>query len=159
MKLHQLMKRKQAFTILIADDDEEDRMMAEEALEESQFNSKMRFAMDGEEVMDYLNNRGRFSNKKENPIPELILLDLNMPKKDGWEVIAEIKKDKRLRSIPIVVLTTSNADADIRETYNLGVNSYITKPVTFAGFVEAMKSMKRYWFEVATLPVLNNREN
>ncbi len=150
-------KKKAAITILLADDDEEDRMMTEEALADSQFRSNLRFAVDGEEVLDYLNNRGRFQDESDNPLPALILLDLNMPKKDGREVLAEIKKDAKWRSIPIVVFTTSTADEDIQHTYSLGVNSYITKPVTYNGMIETMQSLKKYWLEVATLPSLERK--
>jgi len=136
----------------VADDDEEDRMLTEEALEENNISDQLFFVEDGEEAMDYLQRRGKFKDKKKYPMPELILLDLNMPKKDGREVLAEIKQDPNLKGIPVVVLTTSNAEDDIKNMYGLGVNSYITKPVSFDGMVLAMKSLKEYWFEIVTLP-------
>jgi len=108
--------------------------------------------VDGEELMDYLCRRGKFSDPESAPRPGLILLDLNMPKKDGREALKEIKSDPDLKQIPIVVLTTSKADEDIYRSYNLGVNSYITKPVSFEGLVEVMKALSLYWFEIVRLP-------
>ncbi|HEY3921435.1 MAG TPA: response regulator [Gaiellaceae bacterium] len=139
-------------TILLADDDEEDLQMTLEALRENRLGNDMRVTRDGEELMDYLLQRGDYSNPVDAPPPGLILLDLNMPKKDGREALAEIKSDARLRQIPVIVLTTSQAEEDIVRTYDLGVNSFITKPVTFAGLVDAMKVMAQYWFEIVELP-------
>jgi CheY-like chemotaxis protein len=138
--------------MLIADDDEEDLQMTLEALEESRLGNDVRVAHDGEELMDYLHRRGRYADPVDAPLPGLILLDLNMPKKDGREALAEIKADPSLRRIPVIVLTTSKAEEDIVRSYDLGVNSFITKPVTFGGLVEAMKVMSRYWFEIVELP-------
>lgn len=143
---------KSSIPILIADDDEEDRMLVEEAMEESCLANPLRFVENGEEVMDYLHHRGAFKDKNKYPRPGLILLDLNMPKKDGREVLAEIKADGNLRKIPIVVLTTSKAEEDILRTYDLGVNSYITKPVTFAGLVDIIQNLGKYWFEIVSIP-------
>lgn len=142
-----------SISILMADDDEDDRMMAEEALKEAKLLNPIRFVTDGEELLDYLYRRGKYSNGADAPRPGLILLDLNMPKKDGREALREIKEDPELRQIPIVVLTTSIAEEDIYRTYNLGVNSYITKPVAFEGLVEVMKSLANYWFNIVRLPV------
>ncbi|RJQ46923.1 MAG: response regulator [Nitrospiraceae bacterium] len=142
-----------SITILMADDDEDDRMMAEEALKEAKLLNPIRFVNDGEELLDYLYRRGEYSNGADVPRPGLILLDLNMPRKDGREALKEIKADPELRQIPIVVLTTSIAEEDIYRTYNLGVNSYITKPVAFEGLVEVMKSLANYWFNIVRLPV------
>src|SRR3954470_9150826 len=128
-------------TILIADDDADDRMMASEALEESRLANDLRFVEDGEELLDYLYHRGRFAHEEDSPRPGLILLDLNMPRKDGREALREIKSDPTLRHIPIVVLTTSKAEEDIYRTYELGVNSFITKPVTFDGLVKVMGAL------------------
>jgi len=138
--------------ILIADDDPEDRMLVKEALEESRLKNKMAFVENGEELLDYLQNQGKFADKEAYPIPGLILLDLNMPKKDGREALKEIKADPHLRIIPIVVLTTSKAEEDILRTYNLGVSSFIAKPVTFSGLVDAMRTLSKYWFEIVELP-------
>jgi CheY-like chemotaxis protein len=138
-------------TILLADDDEEDRTMTEEALKESRLANDLRFVTDGEELIDYLHQRGSFT-PSEAPTPGLILLDLNMPRKDGREALAEIKADPHLRQIPVVVLTTSKAEEDIFRSYDLGVSSFITKPVTFDGLVAAMRVFSEYWFELVALP-------
>jgi CheY-like chemotaxis protein len=143
--------------ILIADDDEEDRMLVQDAMEESRLVNPLHFVVDGQEVIDYLLNRGKFSNAEQYPTPGLILLDLNMPKKDGREVLQEIKNTPKLRSIPIVILTTSKAEEDILRTYDLGVNSYITKPVTFDGLVEIVKNLGKYWFEIVSIPYSDHR--
>jgi CheY-like chemotaxis protein len=139
-------------TILMADDDEEDRKLAQDALQNSRLANRMRFAVDGQDLMDYLHRRGAHAAAGAAPRPGIILLDLNMPKKDGREALAEIKTDPDLRQIPVVVLTTSKAEEDIVRTYDLGVNSFITKPVTFSGLVEVMCAWKRYWFEIVDLP-------
>jgi CheY-like chemotaxis protein len=139
-------------TILLADDDEEDRAMTISALRERRVANEIRCVGDGEELSDYLFNRGKYASVDDHPKPGLILLDLNMPKKDGREVLAEIKADSGLRSIPVVVLTTSKAEEDIARTYDLGVNSFITKPVTFDGLVQAMDAFSRYWLEIVELP-------
>lgn len=141
-----------AITILLADDDEDDRLMARDALRDARLHNDLRFAVDGVDVMDYLHRRGRWTDPDSSPRPGLILLDLNMPRKDGREVLKEVKGDPELRSIPVVVLTTSKAEEDIIRTYDLGVNSFITKPVTFLGLVEVMKVFKRYWLEIVDLP-------
>jgi CheY-like chemotaxis protein len=140
-------------TILMADDDEEDRMLAQEAMEESRLANDLRFVCDGEELLDYLLRREQYAQPSTSPRPGLILLDLNMPKKNGREVLQEIKADPNLRTIPVVVLTTSKAEIDICQSYNLGANSFITKPVTFEGLVEVMKTLGKYWFTVVELPV------
>ena len=138
--------------IVYADDDPEDRMLAKDALEESRLANELHFVEDGEELIDYLLNNGKYQDTRKYPTPGLILLDLNMPKKDGREAIKEIKEIPKLRPIPIVVLTTTNAEEDIVKTYGLGVSSFITKPVTFEGLVEIMKALGKYWFEIVELP-------
>lgn len=148
------MADKKSIVILIADDDAEDRMLVKDALEETCLKNSIHFVENGEELMDYLNHRGRFANKVQYPTPGLILLDLNMPKKDGREVLKEMKEDEHLRLIPVVVLTTSKAEEDILRTYDLGVSSFITKPVTFAALVDIMKTLSKYWFEIVELPKL-----
>jgi CheY-like chemotaxis protein len=143
----------EAITILIADDDEEDRVLTQEALSGARLTNDLRFVVDGEDLMDYLRHEGRYaSDASAAPVPGIILLDLNMPKLDGREALAEIKADPNLRQIPVVVLTTSSAEADVLRSYELGVNSFITKPVTFAGLVEVMQGFSRYWFEIVELP-------
>ncbi|WP_017730899.1 response regulator [Nafulsella turpanensis] len=143
---------KRPIVILIADDDAEDRMLIQEALEENRLKNQIQFVENGEELMDYLHNRNRFNDKQQFPTPGLILLDLNMPKKDGREALKEIKTDDTLRLIPIVVLTTSKAEEDVLRTYDLGVSSFITKPVTFSSLVDVMKTLSKYWFEIVELP-------
>jgi len=146
------MDKKRSIVILIADDDAEDRMLLQEALDESRLKNDIQFVENGEELMDYLHNRGNFSDKTKFPSPGLILLDLNMPKKDGREALKEIKADETLKVIPIVVLTTSKAEEDILRTYDMGVSSFITKPVTFTSLVDVMKTLSKYWFEIVELP-------
>jgi CheY-like chemotaxis protein len=133
----------------MADDDADDRMLAKEALEESRVINDLYFVEDGEELMDFLQKRGKFSDA---PRPGLILLDLNMPRKDGREALKEIKADPGLRRIPIVVMTTSKAEEDIFRSYDLGASSFITKPVTFDRLVELMKTLGQYWVEFVELP-------
>lgn len=139
-------------TILMADDDEDDYLLAREALAESRLVNNLQFVKDGEELMDYLHQRGKYAQASHAPRPGLILLDLNMPKKDGREALREIKADPNLRQIPVVVLTTSKAEEDIYQIYDLGANSFITKPVTFSSLVEVMKTLGKYWFEIVELP-------
>ena len=139
-------------TLLMADDDEEDRMLTKEALAESRVANEMRFVADGEDLMDYLHRRGKYADPSQAPRPGLILLDLNMPRKDGREALREIKADPDLRTIPVVVLTTSKAEEDIVRSYTFGASSFITKPVTFDGLVEVMKTLGRYWFHIVDLP-------
>jgi CheY-like chemotaxis protein len=139
-------------TIVLADDDEDDLQMTRDALLQSRLGNDLHFALDGEDLMDYLLRRGRYADPADSPAPGLILLDLNMPRKDGREALSEIKSNPDLRKIPVVVLTTSRAEEDVFRTYDLGVSSFITKPVTFAGLVEAMKVLSEYWFEIVELP-------
>lgn len=146
------MSKPKGVAILMADDDADDRLMAEKALKEHRASSSIVFVQDGEELLDYLRRRGKFAHPAAAPIPGLILLDLNMPRKDGREALAEIKSDPELRKIPVVILTTSKAEEDIVRSYELGVNSYITKPATFQGLTEVMKSLSIYWFETVQLP-------
>ncbi len=143
--------------ILVADDDEEDRMLIQDAMEESKLLNPLHFVVDGQEVMDYLLRKGKFVDAEKNPLPGIILLDLNMPKMDGRQVLKEIKSNPELRAIPIIVLTTSKAEEDILRTYDLGVNSYITKPVTFDALVDIVKNLGKYWFEIVSIPYNDHR--
>ena len=143
------------FQILIAEDDEDDYLLTMEALKEAGVETQIKWVKDGEEVMDYLNSSITDSSSEgdENPPkPRLILLDLNMPRKDGREVLEEIKQNAGLRQIPVIVLTTSKADVDVLHPYDLGVNSFIQKPVRFSDFVDVIKVMSHYWFHVVKLP-------
>ena len=139
--------------ILIADDDEDDRLLTRQALTEAHLSNDVRFVEDGEQLMDYLHRRGAYAGLDgKAPRPGLILLDLNMPRKDGRECLREIKADDDLRDIPVVVLSTSREEEDIARSYQLGVNSFIAKPVTFTGLVDALKVMGHYWFQLVELP-------
>jgi CheY-like chemotaxis protein len=136
----------------MADDDEDDRMMTQEALNEARLANEIRYVVDGEELMDYLYHRGKYAGGENAPRPGLILLDLNMPRKDGREALKEIKAHPNLRQIPVVVLTTSKAEEDIYRSYDLGVNSFITKPVSFDGLVFVITTLAHYWFQIVQLP-------
>jgi CheY-like chemotaxis protein len=142
----------QPIVILMADDDADDRMLTKDALQESRVLNDLRFVEDGEQLMDYLMRRGEYSDPDDSPRPGLILLDLNMPKKDGREALKEIKADPTLRRIPIVVMTTSQAEEDIYRSYDFGASSFITKPVTFDRLVDLMRTLGQYWVEFVELP-------
>ncbi len=142
--------------ILMADDDADDRLLAQDAFEENRLGNELRFVEDGEELLDYLYRRGKYVDPESSPRPGIILLDLNMPRLDGREALKEIKADPDLHSIPIIVLTTSSAEEDITRTYDLGVNSFITKPVTFEGLVDVIKKTGWYWLEIVELPKQEN---
>ena len=144
-------------TILMAEDDAEDRMLVKDAWKESRLANELRFVEDGEELMDYLRHSGKYAGPGDSLRPGLILLDLNMPKKDGREVLEEIKADPDLRSIPIVVLTQSKAEEDNIRSYDLGVSSYIIKPVTFDKLVDVTKTLGKYWLEIVELPPTTHR--
>ena len=146
-------KHKIPITILICDDDDDDRTLTRQALEDAHISNDLRFVEDGEQLLDYLYQRGEYSGETgAAPRPGLILLDLNMPKMDGRDVLVKIKADDNLKNIPVVVLSTSSLDEDIARSYQMGVNSFITKPVTFSGLVEAMNVLGRYWLEIVELP-------
>ena len=147
-----IRKVKRDVPILIAEDDEEDREIIKEALDDCKFANDRIFVSDGEELMDYLLHKGRYTNTTLYPIPGIVLLDLNMPRKDGRQALAEIKSNPELRKIPVIVLTTSKEEEDIIKTYKLGVNSFVIKPVTYGALVEVMKSIGNYWFEIVELP-------
>lgn len=137
--------------ILLAEDDDDDYFLTCQALQDDRLHNQISRVEDGEELMQCLRHEGAFKGNGRLA-PSLILLDLNMPRKDGREALKEIKSDPKLRHIPVVVLTTSRAEEDVVRSYQLGGNSFITKPVTFQGLVEAMKALGRYWFEVVELP-------
>jgi CheY-like chemotaxis protein len=146
-------RHKIPITILICDDDEDDRALTQQALQDAHISNDLRFVEHGEQLLDYLYQRGEYSGETGSaPRPGLILLDLNMPKMDGREVLKHIKSDSTLLDIPIVVLSTSGLEEDIVRSYQLGVNSFITKPVTFSGLVNAMNVLGRYWLEIVELP-------
>ena len=146
------MPQADSVVILMADDDPDDREMTREAFEASHLANDLRFVVDGVELMDYLNRRGKFSDPATSPRPGIILLDLNMPKKDGREALGEIKADPKLTDIPVIVLTTSKEEEDINRSYKLHANSYITKPVTFEALVNIVANLGKYWLEIVDLP-------
>lgn len=138
--------------ILLADDDEDDRLMTQQAFERHRLLNELRCVEDGVQLMDYLHRRGPLAEAPDWRLPGLILLDLNMPRKDGREALSEIKADPTLKLIPVIVLTTSKAEEDILRSYELGSNSFITKPVTFEGLCEVVRAMGRYWLQIVELP-------
>ncbi len=137
--------------ILVADDDPDDRLLLREALEENRLANDLYFVDDGEQLMNFL-RREQGYDARSAPRPGIILLDLNMPRKDGREALEEIKADPKLRRVPVVVLTTSKAEEDILRSYDLGVSSFITKPVTFDSLIETVRTLGKYWFEIVELP-------
>ena len=145
------MRNKTSISILIADDDADDRMLIEDAFRESRLSNPLAFVENGEELLHYLRGQGKFQGRT-GPAPRLILLDLNMPKMDGRTALKHLKADPELRRIPVVVLTTSKAEEDILRTYDLGVSSFITKPVTFQGLVDVVRALNSYWIEIVELP-------
>jgi CheY-like chemotaxis protein len=144
--------RTKPITILMADDDPDDRQLTKEAFEESHLANELRFVEDGEELLDYLFRRGKYADPASAPWPGLILLDLNMPRKDGREALREIKNDPRFRGIRVVIMTTSKAEEDVVRSYDLSAASYITKPVTFERLVEVIRTLGKYWLEIVELP-------
>ena len=139
-------------TLLLADDDPDDRLLVGDALEESGSSFELRCVEDGEELVSYLMRRGRYTDPKDSPRPALILLDLKMPRKDGHQALEEIKGDPGLRRIPVVVLTTSRAEEDVARAYDSGANSFVVKPTDFGTLVEVLKAMEGYWNRIVTLP-------
>jgi len=140
-------------TLLLAEDDDDDYRLTRDALQECHLLNDLHRVANGEELMDYLHHRNAYRDTGNSPTPGLILLDLNMPRKDGRECLREIKADPELEIIPVVVLTTSKAEEDVLRSYELGVNSFIKKPVTFAGLVEAVRVLGHYWFEIVDIPL------
>ncbi len=150
------MYRASEITILMADDDEDDRDLTRDAVRQSRLNGELRCVEDGEELLDYLNHRGRYTDPRDSPRPGIILLDLNMPRKDGREALREIKTDPSLRQIPIIILSTSRRDEDVARSYDLGANCFITKPGTFAGLVEMVEVLDKHWLQTVALPPTNS---
>jgi CheY-like chemotaxis protein len=146
------MATKDSLIILMADDDDDDILLTKKALQKGKLLNPVYTVHDGEELLDYLFRRGEYTNIENAPRPGMILLDLNMPKMDGREALREMKVHPDFKDIPVVVFTTSKAEEDIYRSYKLGVNSFITKPVTFEKLIEVMQMLGRYWFEIVTLP-------
>ncbi len=146
------MSKGNAIRILVADDDADDRMLIADAFDEASLSNPVDFVEDGVDLLEYLHREGKYEDRKGEDMPGIILLDLNMPRMDGRTALKEIRADEELRKIPIVVLTTSKSEEDILRTYDLGVNSFITKPVTFEGLVQVVQILNRYWIEIVALP-------
>jgi CheY-like chemotaxis protein len=142
----------QPIFILMAEDDADDRLLVKDAFQESHVVNGIRFVENGVELLNYLHRQGKYKDSEHYPFPDLVLLDLNMPRKDGREALEEIKADPQLRHIPVVILTTSKAEEDILRSYNIGAAGYITKPVTFEGLVVAIKGLSEYWVQIVKLP-------
>lgn len=145
-------KDARSVVILMAEDDADDRMLTKDAMDEGRLMNDLRFVENGEELLDYLLRRGNYADPASSPRPGLILLDLNMPKMDGREALAAIKAHPELRRIPVVIMTTSQAEEDISRSYDLGANSFVTKPVTFERLVHLMQTLKHYWIDIVELP-------
>lgn len=141
--------------ILMAEDDADDQLLVKDALAECGIHAEVRFVTDGEELVDYLFRRGKYELVSASPRPDLVLLDLNMPRKDGREALREIRAHASFRRVPVVVFTTSRADTDIEKVYELGANSFITKPAAFDALVATMAKITGYWFGVVELPAAN----
>ncbi|MFD2232805.1 response regulator [Phaeospirillum tilakii] len=139
----------ETFDILLVEDNPGDARLAQEALKEGRMTSRLKVVVDGVEAMSYLRREGGYADV---PRPNLVLLDLNLPRKDGRQVLAEMKADPELRRIPVVVLTTSQAGQDILRSYDLHANCYITKPVDLDRFISVIRSIEEYWCSVVTLP-------
>lgn len=147
-----MTEQKQPLVILMADDDEDDRLLTRDALQESRVANTLKFVHDGEELLQYLRRQGPYADREQYPWPSIILLDLNMPRKDGREALKELKANEAMRRIPVVILTTSKTEEDMLKGYDLGAASYLTKPVTFEGLVEMMQTLGKYWIEFVELP-------
>jgi CheY-like chemotaxis protein len=141
-----------ATTILVVDDDPADQFLVQEAMRTANLNYDLRIVSDGDEAIEYLYHRGRYAESHRAPRPDLILLDLNMPRYSGRQVARAVKSDPNLRAIPIVVLTTSRLEQDVEDLYDVGVNSYIQKPANFDEFTEALRDLSSYWLSRASLP-------
>ncbi|ARJ67871.1 response regulator [Magnetospirillum sp. ME-1] len=144
-----LRSASEAFEILLVEDNPGDARLAQEALKEGRMTSRLKVVVDGVEAMSFLRREGPYAG---SPRPNLILLDLNLPRKDGRQVLAELKADEDLRRIPVVVLTTSQAEQDVLRSYDLHANCYITKPVDLDRFISVVRSIEEYWCSVVTLP-------
>lgn len=147
-----MKKEEKRALILMADDDPDDRLFNQDALEQAGLTARLELVENGQELMDFLHCKGKYEDRSAEVLPDLIVLDLNMPKMDGNEVLSAIKSDPTLRYIPVIMLTTSHSEADIRKSYDLGVSGYITKPLTFKRLIEIMKTVGKYWFDTVVLP-------
>jgi CheY-like chemotaxis protein len=145
---------KRRLNIMIAENDEDDRTLVRFAFAECKLSNTIHFVEDGEQLLDYLHHRGSYANSIDLIRPDLILLDLGLPRVNGHEALKEIKSDPKLRSIPVVIFTTSRSTKDINSTYSMGANSFIVKPVSFDGLIEVMNGLAAYWSEITELPIV-----
>ncbi|AOP34828.1 two-component system response regulator [Leptospira tipperaryensis] len=145
-------KKHSSIHILVAEDDPDDRLLMTDGFRENNLINPLHFVKDGEELFDFLKNEGEYSDIRKYPRPGFILLDLNMPKMDGREVLKTIKSNPKFKKIPVIVLTTSREEEDMLETYDLGANSFIRKPVDFGAFMETIRTLGEYWLEIVELP-------
>jgi len=146
------MSEDKLISILMADDDEDDRFIVEKAIKASIIRNPINFVVDGQDLMDYLRHEGQYQHLTDDDLPGIILLDLNMPRKDGREALVEIHADPKLKKIPVVVLTTSKAEEDILKTYEIGASSFISKPVTFISLLKTIEAIGHYWLDIVQLP-------
>ncbi len=144
-----MMHTSRTIRIVMADDDRDDQLMMKRAFDKAGLSNPLEFVNDGEELMYYLRKAGSFESAE---VPDLILLDLNMPRKNGWEALQELKADPELRRIPVIILTSSCSDYDLLRSYDLGANSYIAKPMDIDGLVGIVKALALYWFKTVHLP-------
>lgn len=138
--------------ILLIEDSPEDREATIRALKKAGMANPIHCCVSGDDALDYLNHRGKYADANLSPRPNLILLDLNMPGTDGREVLSEVKQSEALRSIPVIILTTSTDSRDVESCYQMGANSYVKKPVDLEGFMVSIQRLKDYWFQVVVLP-------
>ena len=146
------MSNRSSMTILVADDDPDDRLLVADAFKQIALPSTLRFVESGDELLNYLRRRGIYLDPRRSPRPGLILLDLNMPGKDGREALAELKADADLRRIPVVVLTTSREDTDVQASYDLGVSGFVRKPSSFDALLDVVRTIGKYWIEIVERP-------
>ena len=142
-------------TILLVEDDPGDQELTRRALEEDVVHTDLRIVNDGKEALDYLHREGAFSDPENSPRPDLILLDLNMPRVDGRQVLEQVREDPDISRIPVIALTTSDEEEDVLRSYDLGCKSFIKKPVEIDTFIETIRELQHYWFELVTLPMDN----
>ena len=146
------MNKAKSATILLVEDDRGDQELTRRALDEGKIRNDLRIVEDGEEALAYLFRRGKYKDPATSPRPDLLLLDLNLPRVDGREVLEQIRADSKLRRMAVVVLTTSRQEEDILRSYELGCNSFITKPVDINQFIRVIQALERYWFQIVVLP-------
>ncbi len=142
--------------VLLVDDNKADQVFIQRVFDHTDINNDLFFVNDGVEAMEYLRREGKYSDLKNSPKPDMILLDIKMPRMNGKEVLKELKTDPVLKTLPVIMLSTSDHDNDIIESYDFGANAYITKPVGFDKFIDAVKTLKRFWLQIAALPATKN---